>query len=55
MEKLSIGVRVKQFADKTAATVEQGDGQKLFDLPDFPAGTTKQQVVAWVLSKLNTK
>jgi len=54
-EKMSFGVRVKQLADKTAATVEPGNGQETFDLPDFPAGTTKEQVVARVLSRLNTK
>jgi hypothetical protein len=54
-EKVSFGVRVKPLADKTTATIEPGKGMKPFDLPDFPAGSTKEQVVAWVLSKLNTK
>ena len=55
MEKMSFGVRVKQLTDKTVATIEPGKEQIPFDLPEFPAGTTKEQVVAWVLSKLKTK
>ncbi len=48
---VSIGVRVKQHADKTIATFTFGDGKTA--TRDFPAGYTRDQVSAWVLDSLN--